>query len=91
MTYSYELPQVNACSIFATNSREIAGQYIEKGYSPFTVPQMFNMEDGAIFLYKDSGNKSTENGLNVLEEYEREVGNHISGGFPSCGHVKDNH
>lgn len=63
--------------IIVTNSRDHAIQLMEQGYTLFTVPQMFNKEDGEITLYLDtqgqnpSPNRMTkESASRVLADYE---------------------
>lgn len=65
----------------ATNERDTAVRYIEKGYALFTVPQMFGEEAGQIVLYKDG--EENVDGERILKEYEDEARNHISGGCES--------
>lgn len=87
----YEFLKAQTEAILVTNDRKTAARYIGFGYSIFAVPQMFGQEDGIFVLGIDSESKPISNGMAVLEQYEQEARNHISGGSSSFGQVKDTH
>lgn len=89
--YTYSVPEVNTTDIVATNNPNEAAQLIEKGYTLFTVPQMFGSDNGIITLYRMADYKPVKNGMAVLEQYKQESGLYISGGSKSCDQVNDNH
>lgn len=73
-TYSY--PNIGTLKdLVVTNNREAAKKCIEQGYTLFTIPQMFGMEQGEITLFLEDQNQmasqmSEEAANRVLTDYE---------------------
>lgn len=80
LVYTYAIPKIHATDIIATNSDYEAIQYIEAGYTLFTVPQMFGCEKGIITLYRTTDSTPIKDGTAFLERYKRNSRTHISGG-----------
>lgn len=76
----YECPNADVTALAVTNDRKTAAQYIERGYTLFTVPQMFGQEDGEIVLLEERGASACEDGLAYLAAYEQEARDHFSYG-----------
>lgn len=85
MTNSVTYADVNGPieAVVVTDSRETAAQYIERGYTLFTVPQMFGVETGVIVLCLEqeaqsqkANRMSREDAIRVLEDYEKASRNH---------------
>ena len=79
-THTYIYQNAAIISLVATSDRKKAAQYIECGYTLFTVPQMFGVESGQIVLYLEHEADHKDNGMSILEDYERKSRNHISVG-----------
>lgn len=90
-THTYVCPNAEITSLVATDDRETAAQYIERGYTLFAVPQMFGAESGQIVLYLEHEADRKADGMSILEGYERESRNHISGGASSFGQMNVSH
>lgn len=88
-TYTYPNAQIKELTV--TNDRATAERLIERGFSLFTVPQMFGAEEGPIVLYREPGKSLKVDGAAYLREYERDAVSHCSDGGISCGQVNDNH
>ena len=88
---TYEFPNADITALVVTNDRKTAAQYIERGYTLFTVPQMFGREDGEIVLMEERGASACEDGLAYLATYEQEARDHFSGGGESLGQMNVNH
>ena len=90
-THTYIYQNAAIISLVATSDRKKAAQYIECGYTLFTVPQMFGAESGQIVLYLEHEADRKADGMSILEGYERESRNHISGGASSFGQMNVSH
>lgn len=80
MDYTYTYPNASIQCLTVTNDRTSAERLIERGYTLFTVPQMFGMDTGPFVLYQDADGKPVRDGAMVLLEYERDAQRHISCG-----------
>lgn len=69
--------------VVATDDRKTAAQYIERGYTLFTVPQMFGTENGVIVLTKEQSDIQAATSLKgtgevALKKYEDDARDHFS-------------
>lgn len=71
-------------SVVVTNNREAAADRIEKGYLPFTVPQMFGAENGSIVLFLEKGATEKSDGMIILRDYEEGARIHLKRGDLKC-------
>ena len=80
MVTTYTCPHIGELlGLTVTNDRETVKRYIERGYTLFTVPQMFGEETGPIVLYQEREAKGVEDADAVLKAYEQGARSHISG------------
>lgn len=87
MQHVYHYPSIGKIDdLVVTDSRETAKQCIQKGYTLFTVPQMFGLEEGLFTLFLEdhsqmANKRSKEAADHVLSDFEKSIRDQYSAGL----------